>query len=240
MDTVYYWLYYKRQTNTFLCPFSGFHNPVKLRLCILDFQMRVGSKSNPDIRMPHDILQRFGVHTALCHIGAEGVSTHMRGDLRKLNSVDFIVLGADMLKVMLPVKGDHRHLILVQKQESGVSVHHRFLRRFLPVGNDPAEASHDFGTHGDKPLTVLGFGVLNDVFHGVSSLQLMIHPDSLLFEVNIRNRQSAELRNTQACIKKDEDPIVILLNNKASYEIQIYGSPEKTLKRWRCSDVISG
>ena len=123
MDTVYYWLYYKRQTNTFFCPFSGFQTAVKFLLSILNFQMRVGVQSNADIRMPHDILQRFGVHTALCHIGAEGVSTHMRGDLRKLNSVDFIVLGADMLKVMLPVKGDHRHLILVQKQEAGVPVH---------------------------------------------------------------------------------------------------------------------
>ena len=37
MDTVYYRLYYKRQTNIFLRRFSGFHNPVKLRLCILDF-----------------------------------------------------------------------------------------------------------------------------------------------------------------------------------------------------------
>ena len=81
MDTVYYWLYYKRQTNTFLCPFSDFHNPVKFLLSILNFQMRVGVQSNADIRMPHDILQRFGVHTALCHIGAEGMPEHMGCDL---------------------------------------------------------------------------------------------------------------------------------------------------------------
>jgi hypothetical protein len=37
----------------------------------------------------------------------------------------------------------------------------------------------------------------------------MIHPDSLLFEVNVGNGQSAELRDTQACIKQDEDPVVI-------------------------------
>ena len=30
-------------------PFLGFHDPVKLRLCILNFQVRVGSKRNPDI-----------------------------------------------------------------------------------------------------------------------------------------------------------------------------------------------
>ena len=62
MDTVYYWLYYKRQTNTFLCPFSGFQTAVKFLLSILNFQMRVGVQSNADIRMPHDILQRFRVH----------------------------------------------------------------------------------------------------------------------------------------------------------------------------------
>ena len=44
------------------------------------------------------------------------MSAHMGRDLRKLYFVDFIVLGADMLKVMLPVKGDHRHLILVRNR----------------------------------------------------------------------------------------------------------------------------
>ena len=91
MDTVYYWLYYKRQTNIFLRLFLGFHNPVKLRLCILDFQMRVGVQSNADIRMTHDILQSFGVHTAFRHVGAEGVAAHMRGDFRKLYFVDAAV-----------------------------------------------------------------------------------------------------------------------------------------------------
>ena len=86
--------------------FLGFHDPVKLRLCILDFQMRVGSKRNPDIRMPHAILQRFGVHTALCHVGAEGMPEHMGCDLRKqamtsglmgTNRSPFLVLVSSMM-----------------------------------------------------------------------------------------------------------------------------------------------
>ena len=75
-----------RQT-LFLC----FHYPVKLRLCILDFQMRVGSKSNPDVRMTHDILQGFGIHAAVRHVGTEDVAAHMRGDFRKLYFVDAAV-----------------------------------------------------------------------------------------------------------------------------------------------------
>ena len=39
----------------------------------------------------------------------------------------------------------------------------------------------------------------------MGSLQLMILPDPLLFEVNVRNRQSAEFRNPQSRVKQDED-----------------------------------
>ena len=65
--------------------------------------MGVDVQRHADVRMPHDILQRFGVHTALCHIGAEGMSAHMGRDLRKLYFVDFIVLGADMLTLREPL-----------------------------------------------------------------------------------------------------------------------------------------
>ena len=42
------------------------------------------------------------------------MSAHMGRDFRKLYFVDAVVFGQDMLEVMLPVKADHWHFILVQ------------------------------------------------------------------------------------------------------------------------------
>ena len=76
MDTVYYWLYYKWQTNTFSALFLPFCDPVKFRFCIVKFDVGIGVLRDADIRMTHDILQVFGIHTALCHVGTENPYTH--------------------------------------------------------------------------------------------------------------------------------------------------------------------
>ena len=34
-----------------------------------------------DIGVAHDVLQRFGIHTGVCHTGAERVSEGVRGDV---------------------------------------------------------------------------------------------------------------------------------------------------------------
>lgn len=70
-----------------------------------------------------------------------------------------------MLEVMLPVKADHWHFILVQEQEAGVTVDHRFSCRLLPVVDDPSEAGSHLIAHGNEPFTILGFGILNDILH---------------------------------------------------------------------------
>ena len=77
MDTVYYWLYYKWQTNTISALFLPLRDPVKFRFCIVKFDMGIGVQRNADIRVTHDILQGFGIHAALCHIGAKGMAAHM-------------------------------------------------------------------------------------------------------------------------------------------------------------------
>ena len=172
--------------------------------------MGVGVQRYADVTVTHDILQGFGVHTALCHVGTEGMSAHMGRDFRKLNFVNAVVFLQNMLEVMLPMEGDHGHVILVQEQKARVSVDHRLFEQLFPARDDPAEAGHDFVAHGDEPLTAFGFGVLDDIGHVPGTLQLVIHPNPLFLEVDVRDGQSAEFRYTQARIEQDVDSIVIL------------------------------
>ena len=37
-----------------------------------------------DIGVAHDVLQRFGIHTGVCHTGAERVTEGVRGDVGQL------------------------------------------------------------------------------------------------------------------------------------------------------------
>ena len=107
--------------------------------------MRVGVQRHADIAVSHDILQRLGIHSGLCHVGTESVPTHMGCDLRQLHTIGLVVLGNHMLHVLLPVKRHHRHIVLVQAEETRMAVDHRFLPRFLPVLDnlERAEACKD-------------------------------------------------------------------------------------------------
>ena len=188
MGILYYWLYYKWQTNTFL----GFRDPIKFYLSIFKFDMGIGVQCNTNIRMAHDILQGFGVHAAFRHVGAEGMAADMGCDFRKLHLINAVVFLHNMLKVLFPMQGNHGHIILVQEEKTGVAIDHRFCKQLFPIVDDPAETSHDVIAHGDEPLTAFGLGFLDDIPHISGSLQLMIHPDSLILEVNVRNGQSAK------------------------------------------------
>ena len=165
MDTVYYWLYYKWQTNTFSALFLPLRDPVKFRFCIVKFDVGIGVQRDADICVTHDILQGFGIHTAPCHVGAEGMAAHMGRDFGKLNFVNAVVFLQNMLEVMFPVEGDHGHVILVQKQETSIPIDHRLFEQLLPARDDPTETSHHFVAHRHIPLTAFGLGFLDDIGH---------------------------------------------------------------------------
>ena len=194
----------------FFCPALPFCDPVKFRFRIVKFDVGIGVQRDADIRMTHDILQGFGVHTALCHVGAEGMAAHMGRDFRKLNFVNAVVFLQNMLEVMLPMEGDHRHVVLVQEQKICIPIDHRLVEQLLATCDDPAKAGHHFVAHRHIPLTAFGLGFFDDIGHVPGALQLVIHPDPLVLEVDVRDDQSAEFRYTQACIEQDVDPIVIL------------------------------
>ena len=60
----------------------------------------------------------------------------MRGNFRHLDTVNPVVFLNDMLHVLLPMKGDHWLIVLVEKQKSSISVYHRFYFRCYSIGKN--------------------------------------------------------------------------------------------------------
>ena len=58
--------------------------------------MGVGIQCYADVCMTRDVLQCLEVHPGFCHIGADGVSAHMRSYFRHLD-VDPILVSAELL-----------------------------------------------------------------------------------------------------------------------------------------------
>ena len=87
--------------------------------------MRVGIEGNANVRMSHQILKGFRVHSSLCHIGAIGVAADMRRYLGDGNLECGIVFLANPLEEMLPMECDHRHTVLIQIQETALSIYGR-------------------------------------------------------------------------------------------------------------------
>ena len=127
--------------------------------------MGVGVQRNADVAVAHDVLQRFGIHPVLCHFGAERVPANMGRDLRQLHLIDLVVLLYDMLEILLPMEGDHRHPVLIKEKESGMPANDGLDLRLCTRLQDPAEASLNLRRHGHHTGATFGLGVLNDIFH---------------------------------------------------------------------------
>ena len=100
--------------------------------------MGVGVQCDANIRMTYEILQHlqhFGVHTALCRVGTTYVTANVRGDFGHLHLVDAVVLLADVLEVMLPVKHHHRLAVFVQVQNAAHIANHRLGLGHRPLGD---------------------------------------------------------------------------------------------------------
>ena len=54
--------------------------PQEFLLCIIELNVCVGVQRHADIAVSHDILQRLGIHSGLCHVGAEGMPAYVRRD----------------------------------------------------------------------------------------------------------------------------------------------------------------
>ena len=85
--------------------------------------MGVVVQRHGDVGVAHDVLQRFGIHTGVCHTGAERVSEGVRGDVGQLFLVMLVVLFHKVFKHTIVIKAHLRHPLTGKKQEVCVAVH---------------------------------------------------------------------------------------------------------------------
>ena len=185
--------------------------PQEFLLCIIEPHVCVGVQRHADIAVSHDILQRLGIYSGLCHVGAESVPTHMGCDLRQLHTVGLVVLGNHMLHVLLPMERHHRYLILVQAEETCIAVDHRLFPRLLPVLDDPAEARSHLVGHRDISHTLFRLRFLDHILHFACALKLMIHMDPVLVKLDVRHGKTAKLGNAKSRMEQNVEGIIILV-----------------------------
>ena len=133
----------------------------------------------------------------------------MRSYFGHLNAVNLVIFLNNMFQVLLPMKGDHWLIVLVEKQKSSISVYHRFYFRCYPIGKNTTETRHNFLAHRHIADTAFCFGSTDHILHLGSPLKLMIYLDTLLVELKIGKGQPTELRDAQSCIKKNIDCIIV-------------------------------
>ena len=97
--------------------------------------MRVYVERHPDIRVPHQVLQRFRIHPGSRLVAAVGMATHVRSDVRHLHPVYLVVAVDHVIEAMLPMHRYQRHPLIIQVQESGITINHLFKSWRLPVFN---------------------------------------------------------------------------------------------------------
>ena len=67
--------------------------PLHLRLYGTGVNMGVIVQCHGDVGVAHDVLQRFGVHTGVCHAGTERVPEGVRGDVGQRLLVLLVAFG---------------------------------------------------------------------------------------------------------------------------------------------------
>ena len=161
-----------------------------------------------DVGVAHDVLQRLGVHTGVCHAGTERVPEGVRGD-GQLLLVLLVVLLRKAPNHVVIVHAHFRRPVPFEKQEVGVPVHRD--GGFLPpVLQHPLQRPVDRLTHGDFPIAALGLGRFDVVAVLAVPQKLVVYPDQPVLKVKVRS-QPAELGNAQSGSQQDDKLIGVLL-----------------------------
>ena len=171
--------------------------------------MSVDVHRDADVAVPHEILQRLGVHAGFRLIATVGVPADVRCDVRHLLPVDLVVAAHRMVEPVLPVHRHFRHAVLVQVQKPCVAANHLLYSRRFPVLKDRLKAAEHFLCHGELPCSCIRLGRLDHVLHFGSPLQLLIDVDDPLLHVEIVNGQSAELGDSHSCVEQNIECLVV-------------------------------
>ncbi len=158
--------------------------------------------------MPHQVLECLWIHSRLCHVAAVSVAAGMGRDVRHLHPVDIVVPLDHMVETVFPVHCHQRVAVLIHKKESAVPINHLFKSRRLPVLNDAPKASGNILRHGQLPRPHISLRGFNHQLHVRSLLELVVNVEDFVFQVNIPQSQTAELRNPLPRVEKSDHFIV--------------------------------
>ena len=151
--------------------------------------------------MPHYVLKGFRVHSSFGHVWTEGVPAGMRSDFRELLSVSWIVFACSVSKIMFPVKGVGDISVFVQKNEMCLSIYYRLLVWMCSLSEYFPEAIFDIRWHWDNASPFFSLRFFDTIAVLPVFIQLMVYYQTVSFEVNIADCQSAELGNAQTGVK---------------------------------------
>ena len=152
--------------------------------------------------MPHQVLERLGVHARLRHVAAVGMAADMGRDVRHLHPVDIVVPLDHVVEAVFPMHRHQRVAVLIREKEAAVPVNHPFNLWRLPVLDNPAETLRHVLRHGQLPCPRIRLGGFDDQPHIGSPLELVVDVDDLVFQVDIPEGQPAEFCFCQAKSKK--------------------------------------
>lgn len=85
--------------------------------------MGVVVQRHGDVGVAHDVLQRLGIHTGVCHTGTERVPEGVRGNVGQLLLVLLVIFLHKALNHRVVVDAYPRRTVLFKKQEVCIAVH---------------------------------------------------------------------------------------------------------------------
>jgi hypothetical protein len=179
-------------------------------LGIVELDVGVHVQGDANVAVAHQVLQGLGAHPGQGHVGAVGVTAHVRGDMRQLVLVGAVVFLQDMLKILLPVLGYHGKAPVIIEKKLPHPVDNGFHFRRPPLPEDGHKAPVHLIRHGQQPGPGLGFGG-QDVIFTVGFLELLVHVDGPFLQIDVIHCQCAEFRDPQPGMEQDVDPFVVPL-----------------------------
>lgn len=121
------------------------------------------------------------------------MSANMRCDVGQLFPIELVVACTNVVEVVFPVHCNGWVPVLVKKEKTAFTVNHRLVLGTRPIFNNAPEAHIHIIRHRNHPLTTAGLGFLYHIPHIHCPLQLMVHIDFPMFQINIGQRQPHEL-----------------------------------------------
>lgn len=118
----------------------GIYHPFHLCFHVIVLHMSVSIQGDANVRVSHQILQSFRIHTAFGHVGTKRMSANMRCDVGQLFPIELVVACTNVVEVVFPVHCNGWVPVLVKKEKTAFTVNHRLILGTRPIFNNAPEA----------------------------------------------------------------------------------------------------